>query len=250
MALDAGAMPWGNWSGAHSVPWDVEAPPVGDLEVGDGYQKLSYPLGIMVNLDGRRFVDEGADFRNYTYATYGKLILEQPRQRAVQVFDQKVAHLLRDEYRIEGATKVVADDLETLAGKIDGMKVDAFMETIETYNAAVDVHTPFDPNVKDGRSTRGLQLEKSNWANTIDAPPYEAYVVTCGITSTFGGLRITPRAEVLDHEERPIRGLYACGEMVGGLFFHNSPGGTALTAGAVLGRRAGREAANLAGKKR
>ena len=90
MALDIGAMPYGNWSGGHAVGWDLNAPEFGDLSVGDNFQKHSYPLGIMVNATGKRFVDEGADFRNYTYAKYGKEILNQPAQFAWQIFDQKV----------------------------------------------------------------------------------------------------------------------------------------------------------------
>src|SRR5690606_21125431 len=65
MALDIGAASYGNWSGCHAVGWDRNAPEFGDLEVGDQFQKHSYPFGIMVNAHGKRFVDEGADFRNY-----------------------------------------------------------------------------------------------------------------------------------------------------------------------------------------
>jgi len=93
--------------------------------------------------------------------------------------------------------------------------------------------------VKDGRGTRGLALPKSNWANTIDTPPFEAYEVTCGITFTFGGLRIDQNAQVVDTAARPMPGLYAAGELVGGLFYFNYPGGTGLVAGAVFGRIAG-----------
>ncbi|MBI3068115.1 MAG: FAD-dependent oxidoreductase, partial [Betaproteobacteria bacterium] len=71
MALEIGAQPYGHWSGCHAVAWDLNAPPFGDRRVGDLFQKHSYPLGIVVNLKGERFVDEGADFRNYTYARYG-----------------------------------------------------------------------------------------------------------------------------------------------------------------------------------
>ncbi len=100
MALDAGAAARGHWSGCHAVGWDANAPEFGDLAVGDGFQKHSYPFGIMVNARGQRFVDEGADFRNYTYAKYGREILAQPGQIAWQIFDAKVTSLLRDEYRI------------------------------------------------------------------------------------------------------------------------------------------------------
>ncbi len=243
MAVDAGAATRGNFSGCHAVGWDLNAPEYGDLTVGDGFQKHSYPLGIMVNADGRRFVDEGADFRNYTYARYGRAVLEQPGQLAWQVFDAKVAHLLRDEYRIRRVTRATANTLEALAGKLDGVDPGGFLEEVAAYNAAVDTATPFDPAVKDGRGTRGLSVPKSNWANVLDTPPFEAYGITCGITFTFGGLHVDAEARVISEEGEPIPGLYAAGELVGGLFYFNYPGGTGLTSGAVFGRTAGRHAA-------
>ena len=249
MAFEMGASPAGHWSGCHAVGWDRNAPEFGDLSVGDGFQKHSYPLGIMVNAEGRRFVDEGEDFRNYTYAKYGSRILAQPGQFAWQVFDSKVVDLLRDEYRIRQVTKVQADTLEELAVKLEGVDPEAFLAHVAEYNAAVMTEVPFDPSVKDGRGTRGLAVRKSNWANRLDEPPYVAFQVTCGITFTFGGLRITPdKAEVVSNEGRPIRGLYAAGEIIGGLFFHNYPGGTGLTAGSVFGRIAGEAAAELSGR--
>ena len=80
---------------------------------------------------------------------------------------------------------------------------------------------------------------------SLDTPPFEAYGVTCGITFTFGGLRITPNAEVLDEDLEPIAGLFAAGELVGGLFYHNYPGGTGLMSGSVFGRIAGTNAAGF-----
>lgn len=243
MALAAGAEPFGNWSGCHAVGWDMNAPPYGDLAVGDGFQKHSYPFGIMVNALGRRFLDEGADFRNYTYAKYGRKILAQPGQFAWQIFDAKVTHLLRDEYRIREVTRVTADSIEDLAARMEGVDGARLAQTIGEFNAAVQMDVPFDPNVKDGRGTVGLEVAKSNWANPLDTPPYQAYGVTCGITFTFGGLHIDGAGRVLDIAADPIPGLYAAGELVGGLFYFNYPGGTGLTAGAVFGRRAGGAAA-------
>jgi tricarballylate dehydrogenase len=243
MALDIGALPWGHWSGAHAVGWELNAPPFGDLAVGDGFQKHSYPFGIMVNAEGKRFVDEGADFRNYTYAKYGHVILAQPNQFAWQVFDQKVTHLLRDEYRIKQVTKVTAGSIEELAAKLEGVDADAFVKEIAAYNAGISVDVPFNPNVKDGRRTVGLPIDKTNWANTLDEPPYEAYAITCGVTFTFGGLRITPDGEVVHCDGTTIPGLYACGELVGGIFYFNYPGGSGLTNGSVFGRIAGAAAA-------
>jgi tricarballylate dehydrogenase len=240
MALDIGASPYGNWSGCHAVGWDYNAPEFGDLSVGDNFQKHSYPWGIMVNARGRRFVDEGADFRNYTYAKYGRVILEQPDQFAWQIFDQKVIHLLRDEYRIKRVTKVTAPTLDELATKLEGVDANAFLEEVRAYNAAVRTNIPFNAAIKDGRCTNGLAVPKSNWANIIDVGPFEAYQVGCGITFTFGGLRVNPETcQVFDTDLEPIEGLYAAGELVGGLFFFNYPGGTGLMSGAVFGRLAG-----------
>jgi tricarballylate dehydrogenase len=243
MALDIGAMAAGQWSGCHAVGWERNAPEFGDLAVGDGFQKHSYPFGVMLNARGERFVDEGADFRNYTYAKYGRVILAQPGQFAWQVFDAKVRHLLRDEYRIRQVTKVTADTLEALVSKLEGVDPGRALETLRAFNAAVRTDIPFDPNVKDGRATEGLSPPKSNWANPLDQPPFEAYAVTCGITFTFGGLRIDRRAQVLDQDLVPIPRLHAAGEMIGGLFYENYPGGSGLTAGAVFGRIAGHAAA-------
>jgi tricarballylate dehydrogenase len=242
MAIEAGAMPYGNWSGCHAVGWDRNAPEFGDLAVGDGFQKHSYPLGIMVNATGRRFVDEGADFRNYTYAKYGRAILEQPQQFAWQVFDAKVLPMLRDEYRIRQVTKARADSIEALAPKLEGVDRSAFIAEVGAFNRAVRTDIPFDPSVKDGRCTEGLAVPKSNWANPLDQPPFEAYQITCGITFTFGGLRIDTSGRVIDAEGEPMPGLYAAGELVGGLFYFNYPGGTGLMSGAVFGRLAGHSA--------
>ena len=247
MALDIGASPCGNWSGCHAVGWDLNAPEFGDLAVGDLFQKHSYPFGIMVNARGERFVDEGADFRNYTYAKYGRVILEQPNQLAWQVFDAKATGLLRDEYRIRRITKVKADTIEALAEKLEGVDGSRFLETVREFNAAVQADIPFNPNVKDGRGTEGLVVPKSNWANAIDTPPFEAYAVTCGVTFTFGGLRINTDAQVIDTDGHPMPGLYAAGELVGGLFYFNYPGGTGLTSGSVFGRIAGGSAGAAVG---
>src|SRR5918999_2238958 len=209
MALDIGALPWGHWSGCHAVQWDLSAPWHGDRKVGDNFQKHSYPLGIIVNLRGERFVDEGADFRNYTYVKYGRAVIEQPRRCAVQVFDQKVVPLLREEYRIREVTRVEDATLEGLAAKLE-IDAEGFTRTVRAFNAAVQPGAS-NPAVKDGKGTRGIAPPKSNWALPLDTPPYVGYAVTTGITFTFGGLRVSPDGQVIDMEQRPIPGLYAAG---------------------------------------
>jgi tricarballylate dehydrogenase len=243
MALDFGAAPNGHWSGAHACAWDINAPPFGDLDVGDRFQKHGYPFGIVVNAKGQRFLDEGADFHSYTYAKYGGEILKQPGMFAWQIFDQKTLHLLRDEYRIPRTTKEKADTLEGLAERLEGVDPRGFLETVSTFNAAPRPDVAFNPNIHDGLRTSGLPIDKTNWAQPLDTPPYEAYAVTTGITFTFGGLKITNDAEVEDTTGRPIPGLFAAGEIVGGLYYHNYASGTGLMAGAVFGRISGRNAA-------
>jgi tricarballylate dehydrogenase len=247
MALDVGAQSYGQWSGAHAVAWERYASDYGDVDGqhSAGYRH-SYPFGLMVNANGERFVDEGADFRNYTYAKYGRAVLAQPGGYAWQVFDSQALPLLRDEYKMRGATKVRADTLEELVEKMQDVNAAGFLKTIRDYNAAVKRDTKFDPNIKDGKSTIGLALNKSNWANTLEKAPFEAYSVGCGITFTFGGLKIDPSARVLDIEDTPIPGLFAAGELVGGLFYFNYPGSAGLMAGAVFGRIAGRGAGEFA----
>jgi tricarballylate dehydrogenase len=247
MALDIGAAPCGNWSGCHATGWDRHAPEFGDVSVGDQFQKHSYIFGLLINAEGRRFVDEGADFHSFTYARYGGEVLKQPGQFAWQVFDSKVTKLLRSEYRIKFVTKVSAGTLEELAPKLEGVDAAEFLKTVRAFNAAVRQDVRFDHTVKDGKCTAGIEPPKSNWAQPLDTPPFDAYATTCGITFTFGGLRIDKETgQVLDVHFHPIPGLYTAGEMVGGLFYFNYPSGTGLVSGAVFGRLAGASAAKAA----
>ena len=245
MALEAGAQSYGNWSGCHSIAWDAAAPPTGDREITNLFSKQSYPLGIVVNSEAQRFIDEGADFRNYTYAKYGAEILRQPGALAYQIFDAKIEPLMRrDEYNAPGVSRYEASTVRELGEKL-GLDPEEFRRTVEEFNAAVRPGR-FDPSVKDGKRTEGISPPKSNWAQPIDTAPFLGFTVTCGITFTFGGLRVDTEARVLDRAGGPIRGLYAAGELVGGLFYHNYPGGSGLMAGSVFGRRAGYVAASAA----
>jgi tricarballylate dehydrogenase len=242
LAWEAGAQPFGHFSGCHAVAWDAGARPIGDRELTNQLTRGGYPFGIVVNTEGNRFVDEGADFRNYTYAKYGAEILKQPGSLAYQVFDAKVTELLRpEEYAAPGATRVEAATLAGLAKEL-GLDEGRFVRTVEEFNRAVSGER-FNPTIKDGKHTEGVTPAKSHWAQPIDTAPFVAYPVTCGITFTFGGVRINADGAVLDNAGRPISGLFAAGEIVGGLFYFNYPGGSGLTAGSVFGRRAGRAAA-------
>jgi len=252
MATDVGADLAGNFDACHAVCMDVSTPDFRQSSIPHierkNFRKISYPFGILLNKDGVRFVDEGADFRNYTYAQYGRAVLAQPDGVAWQIFDGQVEHLLYEEYRQDHATRYVADTLGDLVGQLPGINRPQALETLARFNGSTSVGG-FDPTVKDGCSTRGLELPKSNWALPLERPPFTAYEVTCGITFTYGGLSVDTSGAVLDRAGSPITGLFAAGEVVGGIFFDGYPGGSGLTAGAVMGRRAGRSAAQVTGRQ-
>lgn len=257
---DVSAQQAGNWSGCHSVAWDANAPAdTGDRLISNEFTKSGYPLGLMLNTRGERFVDEGVDMRNYTYAIFGRAILAQPKHTAFQVWDSRTISWLREEeYRDGVVEKFTSPTLEGLAAKLAQNGLDdpaKFVETVTTYNDAVaafsreNPNAKWDPAVKDGLSTQSstkrLPLAKSNWALPLTQGPFMAIRVTCGVTFTFGGLAVNPQTAgvIASTTKSAVPGLYCCGEMLGGLFYGNYPGGSGLTSGAVFGRRAGRAAA-------
>ncbi|KAG6376936.1 FAD binding domain-containing protein [Boletus reticuloceps] len=231
MAQAIGAKLVGDWRGCHSTCWDANAPTdAGNRELSNQFTKSGYPLGIMVNINGERFVDEGQDFRNYTYAKIGKQILSQPEGCAFQLWDAKVIpQLRREEYGDDVVQKITASTIEKLADRLmdEGLQdKENFLRTVHEYNDA------------------SLTTAKSNWAISIDKGPFLAVKVACGITFTFGGLAIDPgTGVVLSESGDVIQGLFCTGEMIGDLYYNNYPGGSGLTAGTVFGMKAGRAAA-------
>ncbi|RDX50218.1 FAD/NAD(P)-binding domain-containing protein [Lentinus brumalis] len=267
LAQRVGARLTGDFAGCHSTCWDANAPDDrGDRVLSNQFTKSGYPLGLMLNAEGERFVDEGEDFRNYTYAKFGRAIISQPGGFAFQVWDSTTIPWLRkEEYADDVVEKIWGDTVEDLASKLveKGLQdKDAFVQTITEYNEAARAfqaeqpEAKWDPAVKDGVSTQSshlhLALPKSNWALPVEKPPFLAVKVTCGITFTFGGLAIDPETAgvVSNATGKPIPGLFCTGELVGGLFYRNYPGGSGLTGGTVFGRKAGREAAKLSGAAR
>ena len=238
-ALAVGAGSAGQWAGCHATPINVDAPDTGDLKLTRSMVRRSYPLGMTINLAGRRFVDEGEGFAEQTFVKVGRLVLEQEQGTAFQIFDSKAMPLVDPVYG--SSTPAQADSVRDLALKI-GVEADRMVATLDAFNAQAH-DGDYTLGRLDGRATSNLEPPKSNWAIKIDAPPFTAFAVTGGITYTYGGLKISRRAEVLDVGGKPIPGLFAAGEIVGGIFYHNSLRGAGLMHGAVFGRLAGTGAA-------
>ena len=241
VALDIGAATNGQWTGCHGTPIDLDAPTTGDLALTDAMPRRSYNLGIMVNLDGNRFTDEGIGFAEQTFVQIGSDILSQKRNMAFQIFDQRAVNHLEDRYG--GSNPVSAQSIEQLADLL-GINPTVLKSTVDKFNLEAE-DADYLPRTLDGRSTLSLYPAKSNWAIKIDKPPFIAYSVTGSITYTYGGLKIDENARVLDMEDNPITGLYAAGEIVGGIFYHNSLRAAGLMHGSVFGKLAGQHAGRL-----
>ncbi|MBI4331365.1 MAG: FAD-dependent tricarballylate dehydrogenase TcuA [Chloroflexi bacterium] len=239
MALDVGARPAGHWSGCHaaSIDYSLSRVPEGE-DLPHDLPRNECTVGILVNADGLRFFDEGEDFKAYLYARVGRQILQQPQTAAWQIFDSKVTGRLDPDY--SSGSWITANTIEELAEKLG---LPALTRTITEFNQAVREDVPLNYDILDGRSTAGITPRKSNWARKIDRPPFVAYPVGCGVTFTFGGLKINTRAQVMDTSGEPIRGLYAAGELVGGIWYKAYIGASGIAGGTVFGKIAGANAA-------
>jgi len=228
--------------GCHATPISADWGNFAPRELTDRSNRLSYLYGVMINRNGNRFVDEGEDGAMFTYAKYGRAILAEPGAKAYQLFDSQVVHLLEPRYST--SEPITADTIEELIEQLDIDDKAQAVRTVLEYNAAArHAADGFDPSRKDGIRTSGIALAKTNWAIKLEKPPFYAYSATGGITFTFGGLKVDEQARVIGTDWRPIPGLLACGEMIGGLFYDNYPAGTGLVSGATFGRIAGRTAA-------
>ena len=242
MAIDAGAQPAGQWGDYHSAVLDARSP-----RIECGVTALyNYQMGIFVDQEGRRFLDEGEDFRDHTYVKFSKHIVEQAGGEAWCIFDQQAYQ--REEFarawRPVGAP-FEAGTMKELAQLI-GVPAENLLDTIGAFNNAVQPGE-YDLDRLDGKRTEGIVPAKSNWALPLDKPPYIAIPVTGGITFTFGGLKCDTRARVIDTRGQVMDGLYAAGETMGEIFYYNYPGASSVIRGCVYGRIAAGDAAARAG---
>ena len=238
--LDRGAMPIGNPKEFHAVAVDARGP---QFDGGIVTRLDTVPFGIVVNREGRRFSDEGADFWPKRYASWGGLIARQPGQMAFSFLDSKMS----DAFMPSLFPPLQADSIRELALQMS-LDPEVVDETIDTFNAAV-VPGAYDATVLDDCRTEGLEIPKSHWARRIDTPPFMAYPLRPGITFTYRGLAVNDRAEVLGTNGEPMPGIYAAGEaMAGNILGRGYLAGFGMTIGSVFGRIAGREAAKHVGK--
>jgi tricarballylate dehydrogenase len=246
MAMDIGAQPTGHWSGCHAIFIDADAPQPAIREETERTSKRQYIVGLVVNVNGRRFIDEGEDQRSFTYARFGQHVVPQPQRLAFQLFDSRVHEVIGAHSDYRGAPSVQGDTLEEIADEL-AIDPDALARTVKDFNEASKPGGFLKPHEYLGgwenRRALGISPPKSNCAFPLDTPPFYAYPICCGITFTFGGLKVNQHAQVLDTLDNPIQGLYAAGEIVGGLFYNNYPGATGQLTGVVYARIAGANAA-------
>jgi tricarballylate dehydrogenase len=246
MALAVGAGTAGQWNEYHPLPADPRTGRSGLMTFAAVMQTV--PYSILVDLDGGRFMDEGADSMDHLYDVVGRAVQLQRGQAAFAVFDSKVK-------RIPGYERAVAKDMveepiqadtfESLAERL-GVPVTRLVETVTAFNQATESEPAgYDPVRKDGVATDGLTPPKSNWARSIDEPPYFAFPVTCANVFTLGGIATNESAEVVDRDGIPIPGLFAAGEMTG-LYHHDYVGATSVLRALVFGRIAGTRAIRYA----
>ncbi|MBI4526943.1 MAG: FAD-dependent tricarballylate dehydrogenase TcuA [Deltaproteobacteria bacterium] len=237
MALEIGAQTAGHWAGCHAAQVDVGAPEFPEMTRTDDTTRSGYQMGIIVNVHGKRFVDEGEDWRPFTYTKFAHEIMRQPQRMAFQVIDSKMVDHLSGRYN--KGIQVKADTIEELAQKLE-IDVDSLVQTVKEFNAGVQTGT-WDLTTKDGKRAVGISPPKSNWAIEIDRPPFYAFPTKAALTYTFGGLKTNRKCQVLDNEDNVVPGLYAAGERVG--FWHfRYMGGSGLMLGAVTGKIAGAQA--------
>jgi tricarballylate dehydrogenase len=235
MLLDAGAQSVGDATACHAVAVDARAP---RFDGGIVTRLDCIPFGIVVNVHGQRFHDEGEDFWPKRYAVWGGLVARQPRQTAFVLVDAKAAGAFMPSVY----PPVVARSIRELAGALQ-LPVDAVEATVEQFNAAVRPGT-VDYAALDECRTVGLALEKTHWARPLDTPPFSAYPLKPGITFTYLGLRVDGRARVTMASGEPAANIYAAGEvMAGNILRQGYLAGFGMTIGTVFGRIAGQEAA-------
>jgi tricarballylate dehydrogenase len=235
--IEAGADSVGDPEQSHCVAIDARAP----LYDGGICTRIDcVSLGIMLNRNAERFYDEGEDFWPKRYAIWGRLVAGQPGQIGYSIIDAKAVGRFMPPV-FPGAK---ADTLPGLARLLE-LNEDAFVNTVETYNAACRVGT-FDHTALDDCHTEGLTPAKTHWALPLDTPPYYGYTLRPGITFTYLGLKVNEQAAV-HFGGVPSANLFVAGEMMAGnVLGKGYTAGVGMAIGTAFGRIAGTQAAAAA----
>ena len=234
MALDIGACPAGDYTNSHSQMIDPRS------NASEAIVNI-FAFGILVNRYGKRFTDEASSEWYHYQEGVNRAISEQPDGIAYIILDKNVEKFKNWKVSLRTDKPLIEDKtLEGLAGKI-GVPAKALADTVNGFNKACSKN-PLDASWFDGNGTEGIDPPKSNWAQPISEAPFRACPAVSSITVTFGGLKVTPKAEVIDLNGNPIRGLYAAGEPVG-IYYGNYVGATSVLRALTFGRIAGLEAA-------
>lgn len=233
MALSIGAAPAGDYSEYHAQPIDPRSGATEPLV-------MIFTQGILVNRHGQRFIDEAPGYIDAHHENITRTIRTLPQGMAWCILDAGVDEIDNWQRCVRSdQPPVEAGSLAALA-EATGLPAETLQATVDAYNAAC-VDGKFDPHALDGLATRGLTPPKSNWARPIARPPFKAYPIISSNTFTFGGLKVTPDAQVVNTSGEIIPGLYAAGETIG-IYYGRYPGATSVLRGAVFGRLAGMHA--------
>ncbi len=204
--------------------------PVADPQTGELFSGLQVPPEnfVIVNREGHRFINEfsGRDILTKAAIDQGGLFYliadDEIKKTAANTSQEKI------DLQVATGTLFRADTLEELATKV-GMNPAVLTDTIKKYNSYVEAG--FDP-----------EFNKDTFSLKVEKPPFYATPRKPAIHHTMGGLKIDTNARVLDEQDRPIKNLYAAGEVAGGIHAGNRLGGNALTDIFTFGRIAGQSA--------
>ena len=240
LLLDAGFASVAEADQCHAVAIDARAP---KFDGGIATRLDSVPFSIVVNREALRFYDEGEDFWPKRYAIWGRLVARQPGQIAYSIIDRKAEELFLPSLY----PPIRARTIEGLAAAL-GLDAQALRATVDAYNAACATAGAFDTTILDGRATRGLTPDKTNWARPIDQPPFTGFPLRPGITFTYLGVKVDENAAAQPADSGPAANVYAAGEiMAGNVLGQGYLGGLGMAIGTVFGRRAGEAAARHVG---
>lgn len=235
MALRLGAAPAGDFSEYHAQPIDPRSSATEPIV-------MMFPYGVLLNREGRRFVNEAPGPIDASYEDIARRIAEQRDGIAFCLLDTRIDGIANWQRCVRSdAPPERGPDLRALGNRLgfDGVEAE---RSVAAYNAACPHNGKFDATILDGLASDGLYPPKSNYAVPLDRPPYVVFPVISSNTFTFGGLKVDVNAQVLNADGDLMPGLFAAGETVG-LYYGKYPGATSVLRGAVFGRRAGLRAA-------